>query len=260
MSVLKESKKQTALAVLEEKGQARYIDISLSFQEQVNRFRNDIGVNRKRSIKTIWEIGTFINILKEEKAYGDKTVESFIAAMDDIAVSKSEVYKWAQFAERYNVGQVNTLLTRNNMGWGVISNLMRVKDENARNLLEEKIHNGEVAPSRVQDIVSTINKQLAAAPGGTEEEDGKDKGKGTGSSGLPSMNSCTGSFKKMNSSLDRILTTRDSCAKDIADLSLIVNDEVRYEKAVDVMQRYLSLLPEIRKALDEIEKRLVETI
>ena len=231
---------------------AEAVDTTLSFEDHVSKFRNSIEKNRKRSIKTIWEIGAFVSLLKQEKVYGDKTVESFIDAMDDTAVSKAEVYKWANFAERYTLDQVNSLLKRKNMGWGVIANLIRVKDVGTRTLLEEKVDNGELPPSKVQEVVSSLNQRLASSDEGDDKK-GKDK--------KPvSVNTCRSNFKKVNIFLEKVLTNKDSCIKDIQDLSAILDDEKMYEKAVDVMEDFKVLAGRVKDTLEELTEALDKTI
>ena len=257
MGLLENKEEETVTAVtVTSDNSVEHVDTSLSFEEHVKRFRSSIGSNRKRTIKTIWEIGAFICVLKDNKTYGGKTVESFVEAMDDEAVSKSEAYKWAQFAERYTVEQVNELLSYNNIGWGVVSNLIRVKNTEARKALEEKVHSGELPPGKIQDVVSSLNKQLEEAAGEGSE---KDKGKPDKKPGL-TTNMCVANFKKVNNFLERLLQTTDSCAKDIDDLSALLDDEVRHEKAVDVMREFLGLLPDVREKLNQLEKQLSKSI
>ena len=235
---------------------AKAVDTSLSFEDHVARFRSTIENNRKRTIKTVWEIGAFVCILKDNKTYGGKTVEAFAEAMGDESVSTKEIYKWAQFAERYNLDQVNRLLALNNIGWGVVCNLIRVKNIDTRTMLENKIDTGEVAPGKIQDVVSKLNKATVEAPG--EEQSGKGA-KNSTADAIP-VNNCLSAFKKMNNLLENILTAKDSCAKDITDLSAILDDEAKYEKAVDKMDEYKTLLPMVIEALQDIEGRLNITI
>lgn len=257
MGLLENKKEETVTAVtVTDDNSVRHVDTSISFEEHVARFRSNIGSNRKRTIKTIWEIGAFICVLKDNKTYGGKTVESFIEAMDDEAVSKSEAYKWAQFAERYTVEQVNELLSYNNIGWGVVSNLIRVKNMEARKALEEKVHSGELSPGKIQDVVSSLNKQLEEATGGSDSDS---KNKGSKGPGL-TTNMCVANFKKVNNFLEKLLQSMDSCAKDIDDLSALLDDEARYEKAVDVMEEFQRLLPGAIEKLKELEERLSKTI
>ena len=248
----KSKENTTAIATVIDDSRAESIDVSLSFEKQVSRFKSDIVANRKRGIKTIWEMGAFVCILKEKNSYGDKTVESFVEAMDDATVSSKEVYKWAQFAERYDLDQVNKLLSLNHIGWGVVSNLIRVKDEEARRMLEEKIDAGELAPGKVQEVVSNLNADLNSSNTETPTSNTKPT--------ASQVNPCTAGFNKINILLESLLTNTDTCAKDIQDLSAILSDEKRHEKAIDGMQLFLSKLPDVRKSLDDIEKRLGETI
>ena len=235
------------------------IDVSISFEEHIKRFKKAIQIGRKNSLRNIWEMGSFVNLLKNKKAYGEKTVESFIDAMDDVTVSPSEVYKWAQFAERYTVEQLEVLLDKGAsvMGWGVVANLIRLKDVKARTLLEEQIYNGVILPSKVQDTVSSINKSLGASKN-AEEVANKLKEKAKGSA--PMVNLCVASFKKMNKLAETMLTNEENCAKDITDLSAILDDEVRHEKAVDTMQLFRDkYIPELRVLLDNLEDALNKT-
>lgn len=231
-----------------------YVDTGLSFEEHLKRFRALSERNRRNSLKVLWEIGAFVNILKEKKAYGEKTVEAFVEELNDVSVSIKEVYKYAQFADRYTPEQVNTLLRKSNIGWGAVCNLIRVKDPVCRLTLEDKLDSGELPAGKLQGVVSSFNKQL--------QEGAKDPSNktGAGESVPPPINTCTVSFKKMNNFLENLLTTTDSCAKDIQDLNLICADEARYERAVDYMEKFKGLLPQVRKALQSIEDMLNKTI
>ena len=235
-----------AAAVVDNK--VEHIDTTKSFEEHVARFKKIIENNRKKSIQTIWEIGAFVNILKGEKAYGKKTVESFVEAMDDITVSKSEVYKYAQFAERYTKDDVNRILDKKNMGWQVVSNLIRVKDDEARKLLEDKVDSGELPPSKIQNVVSKLNNKIKSAASSSKSSTGDN------------VNRCTASFRKVNNLLEKILTMQESCAKDISDLSLILDDEPKYEKACDVMDEFRELAPKAQKTMEALLEELNKTI
>ena len=239
-----------------------HIDATRSFEEHVDYFRNAISSNRKRTLKTIWEIGSFISLLKDEKTYGGKTVESFVNRMDDISISTKEAYKWAQFAERYSAERVNALLSKNNIGWGVVSNLIRIKDDEIRLSLEERLHTGEIPASKIQDVVSGVNKMLAvdaAAPtegANTPPLNGQDPN----NTQEPKRNPCHASFKKLNNFLDNVLTMQEPCAKDINDLSAILDDEKLYERAVDAMELFRAKLPQAIKVLTELDSALDKTI
>jgi len=244
----------TAVVVVPD-NEVEHVDTSLSFENHVARFQGIIANNRKRSLKTIWEMGAFINVLKKDSVYGGKTVETFIESMKEDAVSRSEIYKYAQFAERYSVAQVNKLLLSSGASWQVAVNLMRIKDVEARTLLEERIDKGEIAPSRLQGFVSELNAKLNNS---AEEESEQDK---TGKANRkPQVNNCRASFKKVVNYLENVLQIEDSCAKDITDLSAILDNESLYERAVDSMEEFKGLLPRVRETLDNIEKMLDKTI
>ena len=46
---------------------AQPLDTTQSFDQHVARFKSEILNNRKRSLRIVWEIGTFVNLLKAEK-------------------------------------------------------------------------------------------------------------------------------------------------------------------------------------------------
>jgi hypothetical protein len=148
---------------------------------------------------------------------------------------------------------VNDLLSKNNIGWAVISNLLRVKDVTARKKLEDKIDEGALPPSKIQDVVSAINKEIAGDKG-TDKKTPSNKNDG------PSINPCTTAFKKMNNLLKNVLTNKDSCAKDIQDLDAILDDDDRYERAVAVMEEFRGMLPSLIESLEELKERLDKTI
>ena len=146
-------------------------------------------------------------------------------------------------------------------------NLIRVKDPRARALLEDRIDSGELAPGQVQDVVSMLNKQLAESENRTDSDSENTENEGvedsSGQKSAPPVintNTCVGSFKKMNKFLEQALKTTDSCIKDIDDLSLILNDETRYEKAVAVMREYQELRGRLDEALREVDDLLGRTI
>jgi beta-phosphoglucomutase-like phosphatase (HAD superfamily) len=253
---IKENKEETtAVTVVESKEVAQHIDTSISFEEHVKRFKYEIEASRKKNIKIIYEVGQFVNILKEQKAYGDKTVEAFVESMGDDAVNIKEVYKWGQFAAIYTVERVNELLEKS-LSWGSISRLLRVKDDGARQMLEDKVSSGELPAGQLQDVVTALNQKLE----GEEGDGGSDNTKGKeGKDPLPT-NLCVAAFKKMNKLLENILTNTEPCAKDINDLSAIADNEDRYEKAVDKMDEFRALLPKVREALDKLEETLGKTI
>ena len=231
------------------------VDVKMSFESHVSRFRKEILANRKRSLRIVWEIGTFVNLLKGEKVYGDHSVTGFVEAMGDDAVSTKEVYKWAQFAESHDLTAVNKLLGMSNVSWGVVSNLIRIKDEDSRWALAEKVDSGEIKPSKLQDVVSEYNKAQAALKGGDE-----DKGGSPTKAPIEPINKCKASFKKLNNLLDSVLTCQHCCAKDITDLSAILDKEDIYESAVDEMEAFIGRLSEVRAILTNLEEQLNKTI
>jgi len=232
-----------------------HIDTTIPFEDHINRFKKQINSSRKRNIKILWEMGSFVKLLKDEKVYGEKTVETFVEEMGDAVVSKSEAYKWAQFAERYTADDVNRILNMNNMSWAVVSNLIRVKSQDIRLMLEESIDKGEIKPSQVQEVVSNIRKEEEADGEENKTPDLKKAVENT------NVNNCRASFKKVNIYINKILTLKENCAKDINDLGAILDDEEKYEKAVDVMDEFRNgLLPQLKKVLEELEHALNQTI
>ena len=217
------------------------VDVTLPYEEHLIKIKTSICNNHKRTLKCIWEAGAFVNLLKESEVYGDKqkTIENFIEDMADMKVSKSEVYKWAKFSEMYSPAQVNELLAVPKIGWGVVTNLLRVKDDDTRRALEEQVQSGELAVSKVPEVVSALNNKQK------EERCGP---------------TCTKGFSKLNKALQNALGVREQCLKDIQDLSAILNDEKKYEKAVDLMETFLALSQDLSIALTEIRTVLDKTI
>lgn len=230
------------------------IDVSLPYEDHVTKFRSQIGLNRKKTLRTIWEMGAFVNVLKGTKVYGGKTVEAFVESMGDEAVSMKEIYKWAQFSERYQPEQVNRLLGLSNIGWGVVSNLIRVKSEQARTMIEDKIDSGEITPGKLQDVVSELNKVSVTEPGS-----GGVLRPLKGSSGEEKINPAA-PFRKINNLLETVLTCRIPCDKGIQDLALIADSGDKYDKAAEVMERFQALASEIIKDLKELSDTLDKTI
>jgi hypothetical protein len=216
-------------------------DTTLPYEKHVANIKNDICNNRKRTLKCIWEAGAFVNLLKQSKAYGEKqkTVEDFIKDMEDMKVSKSEVYKWAKFSEMYTPAQVNELIDVPKIGWGVVTNLLRVKDDTSRKAIEEQVQQGELPVSKVPEVVSALNQQQK------EQEKGP---------------SCHRGFSKINTALQSVLKHTSQCAKDIQDLSLILNEEGKYERAVDIMQQFQQLETQVSAALEDLTNELNKTI
>lgn len=259
---LLENKTVEAELLPAEQDRVEAIDTSIGFDEHVARFKSKVGRNRKNTIKTIWEMGQFVSLLKKNKAYGDKTVDSFVEAMNDSAVSASEVYKWAQFAERYSEEDVNRLLGYSNIGWGVVSNLIRIKDVEARRAVEEGVHTGTILPAKVQKAVSDINqtmRELEKKNAGKEDKP-SDKKTGSGSDLPPGTNKCVANFRKANNLLDKLLTLKEKCAKDIVDLSALLGNTSRYNVAVQSMNEFRANVPKMREMLNELDEQLGKTI
>ena len=179
-------------------------------------------------------------------------MDKFVQAMGDDAVNIKEVYKWAQFAEAYDIEAVNRLLGMSNMSWSVVSNLIRVRDPEVRLALETQVDAGEVRPSKLQDVVSEYNKAIAQQRAASTTP--------ASSSEQPQVNKCVANFRKLNNFLDSILTTAEPCAKDINDLSAILDNEKLYETAVAEMEAYLGRLDSVRQVINGLEDQLNKTI
>ena len=239
------------------------LDTTKPFEYHVDRFKAVLSKGRKKHLLAIWEMGCFVNTLKEQKVYGGSTVQKFVDAMGDSMVDIKTVYKWGQFAEIYKADDIKSLLSQGSPSWFSVSQLMRIKDAVARKRIETALLTGDVLPSDLSELVTKVNNKSKELTEAAAEEPSAEE---TATAEAPKpegeyRNSCTANFRKLNSILDNIINLEAACLKDIDDLSAIIDNEKAYDKAVDVMELFLkSKLIEASKTIQKLKSELEKTI
>ena len=140
-----------------------------SLDECCSYLRDKFASISKLGLEFCWEIGFEAVRIQDEAVYGEATVEDFVAKLEIPNLDIRQVYKYAQFAKMYTRKELMELLLKEHMGWGVVSRLIRVKDDGKRALLEERIASGEVQTSKLDEEVNKINEELKTPPTSTRE-------------------------------------------------------------------------------------------
>jgi len=116
------------------------------FESMVSYFKKKLEENRKEALLIYYHLGHQVRLIKEKAIYGDNDVNVLAQKLN---ISRSLLYRFGQFASLYTEYEVDKLMKKAHMGWGVVHKLVSIKDKKDRIAFEDKLQKGTIKPSRL---------------------------------------------------------------------------------------------------------------
>jgi len=211
-----------------------------SFEEMIDYFKEKIDNISKLTLSICWEIGHEVRLIKDAAVYGEKTVENFADSLDIPNMNVKRLYRYAQFANEYTRAELNSAMEKQHVGWGVINKLISVKDKEDRVDFEDKVANGDIKPSELDEQISIYMSEQDA------DEDGETV------AGETSVRRSYIKFcKKGVNTLEILKNVLPLAIKDMDDLSEIADNEDKYNKALEEVYSLREAIAEVTPLLEE---------
>jgi len=217
-----------------------------NFEEMVTYFRGKVDTISKITLRTCWEIGKEVKLIKESAVYGEKTVENFASEMD---INIKGLYRYAQFASEYTEAELEVSIAKDHIGWGVVNKLISVKDKEDRSEFEDKIAEGEIKPSQLDEEISVYMSGLAAG------EDASEEGEAAEAPAAPARRNYNKNIKKCAASLEILNNLLPLVLKDLDDADDIAGDDDKYTKYIDNVYTLRENIEAAEPKLTQVKER-----
>lgn len=221
-----------------------------SWEAMVDYHKSHLDKFYKTALLERWELGLDLLDVRKGSVYGENTLEQFVADMGDECFPIKMAYACALFAERFSPEDLVEIATSEHVNWGVVNKVMYVKDHDKRMDIVRQLASGELKPSKLEEHIKLLKSKAAAetvdTPPAPPGEDGEPAAKGKAD---PRRNYIK-NMSKLSNLAEMVAAIVDPCLKDISDMTLIADDEVRYNSTLDAVYDVREKCEKAAEALD----------